>query len=163
MLKKHLVRLVREGKKRQTIRLWARPVVRVGQISYTPGLGRMKITAVDQLANLSALTEADARADGFESLAALKAEIRKIYGGQSQIGSRAIFRIKFEWPIDEAGRKLVILSPSVAQPARAEVRRPQRSVAGGKREVAAKRRTSGMTAGQREMLRDFVVAKRPHR
>ncbi|HUO08553.1 MAG TPA: ASCH domain-containing protein [Phycisphaerae bacterium] len=160
LLKRHLVELVRRGKKRQTIRLWSRPVVRVGQISYTPGLGRMKITAVDQLANLNALTEADAQADGFDTLAALKAEIRKIYGGASQIGGRAIFRIKFEWPIDEAGRKLVMESKGRGGES-ANGRKPCPSPA---RPLAVSpARGRGMSRAQREMLRDFVVAKRPHR
>ena len=63
LLKRHLVALVRAGKKRQTIRLWSRPLLRTGQISFTPGLGKMLITAVDQLESLKDLTEADALAD----------------------------------------------------------------------------------------------------
>src|SRR5205823_3134673 len=80
LLKKHLVALVRAGKKRQTIRLWTKANLRPGQISYTPGLGKMKITAVDQLHSLQELTHADAIADGFDSLPQLLAEIRRIYG-----------------------------------------------------------------------------------
>jgi len=155
LLKRHLVELVRRGKKRQTIRLWSKALLRVGQISYTPGLGKMKITAVDQLPSLSALTEADALADGFDSLAALRAEIRKIYGTASQIGGRAIFRIKFDWPIDEAGRKLAIAAPA---------QRIERSAI-SKNVTAVQRprgKSSGMTARQREMLRVFVVARVPH-
>jgi hypothetical protein len=106
LLKRHLVDLVRRGKKRQTIRLWSRPLLRPGQVSYTPGLGRMKITAVDVLPTLRALTEADARADGFSSLSQLRREIARIYG--SEIRGRTIFRIRFEWPIDAEGEKLVV-------------------------------------------------------
>src|SRR3954462_8724112 len=100
LLKKHLVALVRAGKKRQTIRLWTRANLRAGQISYTPGLGKMKITAIDQLASLSDLTEADAKADGFDSLGELLAEIRRIYG-KSIPKDRKVFRIKFDWPAEK--------------------------------------------------------------
>src|SRR3954465_14621531 len=113
LLKRHLVDLVRRGKKRQTIRLWTKPLLRTGQISYTPGLGKMKITAIDQLPSLRHLTEADARADGFNSLKELLAEIYRIYG-KSIPANRNIYRIQFEWPIDPAGEKLVTHAPPPA-------------------------------------------------
>jgi hypothetical protein len=152
LLKRHLVDLVRAGKKRQTIRLWSRAMLSAGQISYTPGLGRMKITAVDVLPSLGALTEADARADGFDSLAALLDEIRRIYGDKPL--GRTIFRIKFEWPIDEAGKKLVLAPASSADPAK----RMQSRVS----EAAPSRSMkSSMTPAQRRALRTFVLAHAP--
>ena len=178
LLKRHLVELVRRGKKRQTIRLWSKPLLRVGQISYTPGLGKMKITAIDQLPTLSALTEADARADGFDSLAALKTEIKKIYGPDvSRIlktahAPRRIYRIKFDWPIDDAGRKLILAEPPPTKPAPRvsnsvikPIARPlpaTTSRAPASRPMTARRRSTGMTAKQRELLRAYVVAKHPH-
>src|SRR5438874_1869002 len=107
LLKRHLVELVRLGKKRQTIRLWSRPLLRAGQISYTPGLGKMKITAVDKLPSLAALTPADALADGFPSLPALLAEIHRIYG-PTPPPNRHVYRIQFSWPIDAAGKTLTL-------------------------------------------------------
>jgi hypothetical protein len=147
LFKKYLVQLVRSGKKRQTIRLWTSPRLRAGQISYTPGLGRMKITAVDILPSLAALTEADARDDGFESLAGLLAEIRAIYGERP--AGRTIYRIRFEWPIDEAGEKLVLAAPDkVAKPPATTTAVPRTT-------------TPGMTSSQRQTLRSFIVKQDP--
>jgi hypothetical protein len=97
LLKKHLVRLVREGKKRQTLRFWSRPVVAEGQISFTPGLGKMLITKVEVVQNLDELTDADAQADGFSNLAELLAELRRIYPSLPPAGKK-LYRIAFEWP-----------------------------------------------------------------
>jgi hypothetical protein len=147
LLKRHLVDLVRTGKKRQTIRLWSRAMLHAGQISYTPGLGRMKITGVDILPTLAALTEADARADGFDSLAALLDEIRRIYGDAPQ--GRTIFRIQFDWPIDEAGRKLAIAPAAVARKN------------GSVRSTRPAPPKSSMTVAQRGKLRAFILAHAP--
>jgi len=100
LFKRHLVELVRQGKKRQTIRLWTKSMLKPGQISYTPGLGKMLITQVDELPSLKALTEADARADGFANLQGLLAEIHKIYGREIP-KNRLILRIAFQWPVEE--------------------------------------------------------------
>jgi hypothetical protein len=179
LLKRHLVQLVREGRKRQTVRLWTRAAVRAGQISFTPGLGRMKILAVDVLPSLDALTEEDARADGFETLRDLRAEIRKIYGplGKGGVKGRTLFRIKFEWPIDAAGEELVIAPASGPAPAPAPV---VASKSGRVSKVAAhrsashpgtsrvaapagvgSRRAAAMSAVQRKKLRDFIIQNGP--
>ncbi len=100
LLKKHLVKLVREGKKRQTLRFWTRPIVSVGQVSFTPGLGRMLITGVDIINDISELTDADAQADGFNNLAELIAELRRIYPSIPPEGKK-LYRIAFQWPIGE--------------------------------------------------------------
>jgi hypothetical protein len=164
LLKKHLVALVRAGKKRQTIRLWTRANLRAGQISYTPGLGRMKITAVDQLASLRDLTEADAKADGFDSLAELLAEIRRIYGKVIP-KDRKVFRIQFDWPIDKpapapavparAGVSRVSKLPGISQINRPAVTKP----AAGK--TAKGNRSRAMTAGQRKTLQSFILSRAP--
>ena len=179
LLKRHLVELVRRGKKRQTIRLWSKPLLRVGQISYTPGLGKMKITAIDQLPSLNALTEADAKADGFDSLAALKAEIKKIYGPDiSRILNaprpttppRRIYRIQFDWPIDDAGKKLILRDAPAPKPAPRATHstiKPPAPPAPPKlptpQNTRTARRSTRMTARQQQLLREFVVAKHPHR
>ncbi|NNM85789.1 MAG: ASCH domain-containing protein [Phycisphaerales bacterium] len=97
LLKKHLVDLVKAGKKRQTIRFWSHAIVKPGQVSFTPGLGRMKILSIEELSGLHALDEADAQADGFESLAELLAELKRNYPVVPP--GKRLFRIKFQWPI----------------------------------------------------------------
>ena len=109
LLKRHLIALVRAGKKRQTIRFWSRPRVRVGQLAYTPGLGRLRIDTVDTLPSLAALTAADARADGFPTRKALLAEITRIYGPAVAPG-KTLYRIGFTWPPPE--------TPPVVEPHR---------------------------------------------
>ena len=100
LLKKHLVELVRAGKKRQTVRFWSRPIVRVGQISFTPGLGKMLITRVEELTGFDQLTHADALADGFPTRDELLAELKRHYP-QTPPGKR-LYRVVFEWPLKMA-------------------------------------------------------------
>jgi hypothetical protein len=123
LLKRHLVELVRAGNKRQTIRIWARQLVSPGQISFAPGLGRLRITAVDVLPSLEALTEADAVDDGFATRAELLAEIGRIYSPAEVARGRkrdkptrrdrkdpgrrrTVYRVKFEWPVAEGAEEV---------------------------------------------------------
>ncbi|MGC8559548.1 MAG: ASCH domain-containing protein [Phycisphaerae bacterium] len=105
MLKKHLVDLVRDGKKRQTLRFWTRPIVSEGQVSYTPGLGRMLIKRIDLIRDISELTEIDAQADGFRDLPELLAELHRIYPVIPPVGKK-LYRIIFEWPVPDSHAKL---------------------------------------------------------
>ncbi|HVX83697.1 MAG TPA: ASCH domain-containing protein [Phycisphaerae bacterium] len=163
LLKRHLVTLVREGKKRQTIRLWTRPLLRPGQISYTPGLGRMLITAVDILPSLEALTEADARADGFASLRELRGEITRIYG--PRVKGRTIYRIRFDWPIDAAGAALVLESAAASATASRPAARSSRIQKIPSHSAASRkpRRQTRMTPVQRQTLRRFILENVPPR
>ena len=105
LLKKHLVDLVREGKKRQTLRFWTRPIVSEGKVSYTPGLGRMLIKRIDLIRDISELTETDAQADGFRDLPELLAELHRIYPVIPPAGKK-LYRIIFEWPVPDNHVKL---------------------------------------------------------
>ena len=68
--------------------------MRAGQRSYIPGAGYIRVTAVNEV-QLADLTDADARPDGFETAAALRAEIALLYPAQLAAGHRA-YRIVFE-------------------------------------------------------------------
>jgi hypothetical protein len=154
LLKRHLVELVRAGRKRQTIRLWSRPLVRPGQITFAPGLGRLLITAVDQLPSLDALTDADARDDGFASKAALLEEIRRIYAtphavskpkrhpSRPQTPARAVYRVRFQWPLPDAAQ--TARTPASSKPARPK-KRP------------------GMSKAQRQKLHAYILIHKPRR
>jgi len=85
---------IRRGTKTQTIRLWKHRMMRSGQRSYIPGVGPIRITVVEQV-DLDALTDADAVPDGFATAAALRRELRTIYGQQLKDGHQA-YRIVFE-------------------------------------------------------------------
>ena len=98
LLKKKFLDLVRRGEKRQTIRLWPKRRLRVGQREFIPGLGRIRITAFERVTP-DDLTEEDARLDGFASREALLAELRALYG--SRLDGAPCFRIRFSYPLEE--------------------------------------------------------------
>jgi hypothetical protein len=93
LFKKKFLDAIRQGSKTQTVRLWKWRKMKPGQRSYIPGAGCIRIDAVDEVA-LVALTDEDARLDGFESAAALRHEIEQLYPQQLAAGYRA-FRIRF--------------------------------------------------------------------
>ena len=94
LFKKKFLEAIRRGEKTQTIRLWRHCRLRSGQRSYIPGIGYIRITQV-QPVELDQLTDADARPDGFDSIADLRAEIDQLYADQLADGYKA-YRIVFE-------------------------------------------------------------------
>ncbi|MGC8623696.1 MAG: ASCH domain-containing protein [Phycisphaerae bacterium] len=188
LLKKHLVALVRAGKKRQTIRYWTRPIVFPGQISFTPGLGKMKILRVEELPGYQALTLDDALADGFTSLAELLAELQRNYP-QVPPGKR-LYRVVFQWPValSEIKAPAVVLAEGAAvrmvDQATENKKLTEKSavlalspkcdsaVALSGNESTAKADShdqvetspaGGMPRWQKEQLRDWVMAQSPNR
>jgi hypothetical protein len=94
LFKKKFLPAIRSGAKTQTIRLWKFRHMRAGQRSYIPGVGPIRITAVEPV-EIDELTDEDAIPDGFASAVALRRELRKIYGEKLAAGHKA-FRIAFE-------------------------------------------------------------------
>jgi hypothetical protein len=94
--KKPLQDAIRDGRKRTTIRRWRAlsPGVRAGQRVYSPGLGWLTIEGVEPV-DLDALADADARADGFDTAAALRDVLRSLYPHHAADGKRW-FRVTFE-------------------------------------------------------------------
>ncbi|MBE3132938.1 MAG: ASCH domain-containing protein [Acidobacteria bacterium] len=97
LFKKKFLELIASGAKRQTVRVWPKRRLRPGQREFVPGLGRVRITGFDRVDPL-ALTEADARLDGFDSREALLAELRDLYG--ERLAAVPCFRISFSYPAD---------------------------------------------------------------
>ncbi|MEN6406820.1 MAG: ASCH domain-containing protein [Thermoguttaceae bacterium] len=93
LFKKKFLPAILAGQKTQTIRLWKTRRMRAGQRSYIPGVGPIRITAVDPV-ELSELTDADARPDGFDSIEQLRDEIARLYPEQIAAGYRA-YRVVF--------------------------------------------------------------------
>ncbi len=93
LFKKKFLAAIRGGEKTQTIRLWKHRRMRAGQRSYIPGVGPIRLTAVEEV-DLDGLTDADARPDGFDSAAELRAEIARLYPQQLAAGYRA-YRVAF--------------------------------------------------------------------
>jgi hypothetical protein len=93
LFKKKFLDDIRRGTKTQTIRLWKHRMMRSGQRSYIPGVGPIRIMAVEQV-DVDALTDADAIPDGFPTAAALKKELRTLYGDRLRNGQQA-YRVVF--------------------------------------------------------------------
>jgi hypothetical protein len=93
LFKKKFLDLIRTGQKTQTVRLWEHCRIRAGQRSYIPGVGYIRITAVDQV-ELADLTDVDANRDGFASAVALQDELSTLYAAEIAAGFRA-FRVTF--------------------------------------------------------------------
>jgi hypothetical protein len=94
LFKKRFLPAIREGAKTQTIRMWKYARMRAGQRSYTPGVGYIRITAVEPV-RLEDLTDEDARRDGFATATALRDELAQLYP-EHQADDCGLYRVVFE-------------------------------------------------------------------
>ncbi|MEN0111131.1 MAG: ASCH domain-containing protein [Planctomycetota bacterium] len=94
LFKRKFLDAIRRGEKTQTIRLWKHRMMRAGQLSHIPGVGRVRITQVDTV-EIDTLTDEDARPDGFATADDLRRELRSIYADRLNAGYQA-FRVRFE-------------------------------------------------------------------
>lgn len=99
LFKRKFLDAIRSGEKTQTIRLWKHRMMRDGQRSYTPGVGRMRIDRVEAV-EIEQLTDADALPDGFPDAESLRRELREIYGEKLEAGYQA-FRVVFHPEAEE--------------------------------------------------------------
>jgi hypothetical protein len=84
---------IRAGTKRSTIRRWDRPPVKPGTTAYSPGLGWLAIEMVAPV-NLDALSDDDARMDGFDNAIAMRDGLRLLYPDHASDG-KGWFRVMF--------------------------------------------------------------------
>lgn len=105
--KKKFYEAIRSGQKTQTIRLWKFRQVKPGQKSLIPGVGPIEIDAVEEVF-LENLTDEDAKPDGFETVAALRAELEAIYGPSL---SGKLFRVRFHLLEEKSPSKPLQLHP----------------------------------------------------
>jgi hypothetical protein len=91
--KKQFFDAIRDGRKTTTVRRWKSCAISAGDRVFSPGLGWLRVSACDRV-ELGDLKEADARADGFESLKELHKVLRRLYPKQSGDG-RKWYRIRF--------------------------------------------------------------------
>jgi hypothetical protein len=94
LFKRQFVESIRNGTKTTTLRRWKYARLHPGARALAPSVGWLKILACQQIQQAD-LTEADARADGFESLQKLLKTLREIYPNQDHDG-RHWYRIEFE-------------------------------------------------------------------
>lgn len=85
--KKQLQTAIREGRKSTTLRRWDKPRVCVGRRAYAVGVGWLNVFSVEPVAP-DQMTDADARADGFDSRDALLAALAALYPDAGEDGKR---------------------------------------------------------------------------
>ncbi len=95
LFKKRFLAAIRQGRKRQTIRLWPYRRMRTGQRSYIPGVGPVRITRVEPI-QLEQLTHQDAVADGFDSVEELRQALEEIYQQTPADKPYQAYRVCFE-------------------------------------------------------------------
>ena len=103
LFKKKFLPAIRAREKTQTIRLWKHRMMKAGQRSYIPGVGYIRIDAVDQV-EIAQLTDADAIPDGFPTADALRAELDALYGEKIAAGYQA-YRVVFHISDDQQPTK----------------------------------------------------------
>ena len=105
LMKKEFFDAIRRGDKTTTVRLWRHRRVRPGAVHTVPGLGKVRIEDVQTVA-LAELTESDAAADGFASLADLRAALARMYpeaeldapAGAADADGRKLYLVHFTFP-----------------------------------------------------------------
>ncbi len=104
---------IRAGTKRTTLRRWKSPRVKPGGRAYALGVGWLRVGAVE-VVELSALREADARADGLASIKEMTDALAAIYPDQAGDGKRW-YRVEFEWEGDGEAPNLKFQTPDRRQ------------------------------------------------
>ena len=95
-MKKVFFDAVRSERKTTTVRYWRRQMVRPGEIHTVPGLGRVRIEAVEEV-ELPSLTDSAAADDGFASADELRAALEEMYPGLAGGGEtgRRLYVVRF--------------------------------------------------------------------
>jgi hypothetical protein len=99
LFKKAFHEAIVAGTKTATLRFWKHRRVRPGSVHFVPRLGRLRILSVEP-ADVDALDDADAKADGFADVTALRAALDAMYPPAERDG-RTLYRVTFEF-IDRA-------------------------------------------------------------
>ncbi|MGA3066556.1 MAG: ASCH domain-containing protein [Tepidisphaeraceae bacterium] len=103
LFKRQFFDAIRSGVKTTTLRRWKSCALYPGCRATTPGLGVLKIVDCRRV-ELEGLREADARADGFGSLAELREVLRRLYPDQKGDGKHW-YKITFALASEAAGKK----------------------------------------------------------
>lgn len=93
LMKKVFFEAIRSGEKTTTLRYWQRRMVRPGSLHTVPGLGKVHIDECGPV-EFRDLTNADAKADGFKSLRALKTALADLYPPEYRQG-RKLYIVRF--------------------------------------------------------------------
>jgi len=93
LMRKVFFEAIRSGVKTTTLRYWRRRMVKPGSLQRIPGLGKVRI---DEAAcvEIGDLTDADAQADGFIDLKALRTALHDLYPPARRKG-RKLYLVRF--------------------------------------------------------------------
>jgi hypothetical protein len=92
-MKKVFFDAIRRSAKRTTLRYWRSCRIKAPSVHTIPGLGRARIESV-QPVELRDLTDADAQADGFANLRALRRALHALYPPEQRQG-RTLYMVRF--------------------------------------------------------------------
>jgi hypothetical protein len=95
LMKKCYFDAIRSGRKTTTLRYWQRARIRAGSVHRVPGLGRLRIRAVEPVKRAELRAE-DARADGFPDLPSLWEALERLYPPSARKG-RTLYLVRFEF------------------------------------------------------------------
>ncbi len=98
LMKKVFFEAIRSGEKTTTLRYWLRRMVRPGSLHTVPGLGKVHIDEARPV-EFGDLTDADAKADGFADLQALKAALHDLYSPECR-QRRKLYLVRFTFDND---------------------------------------------------------------
>jgi hypothetical protein len=103
LMKKAFFDAIRRGAKRTTLRYWRSCRIKAPSVHTIPGLGSVRIESVQPL-DLRDLTDADAQADGFENLRALRRALRALYPPEQREG-RTLYLVRFTLVSGDGSRR----------------------------------------------------------
>jgi hypothetical protein len=93
LMKKQFFDAIRTGQKTTTLRYWRRRMVAPGSVHRVRGLGRVQIDSVAEVAAAD-LTDANAQADGFDTLAQLTETLDTLYPPADR-QDRRLYKVSF--------------------------------------------------------------------
>lgn len=95
LMKKEYFEAIRDGSKTTTLRYWRGQLVRADTTQTIGGLGKVRIESIGQV-EMPDLTDADARADGYENLAQLRQALGRLYPPEKRKG-RSLYLVRFTY------------------------------------------------------------------
>jgi hypothetical protein len=98
LFRREFIDAILGGRKTTTLRRWKSRRVKAGTLAFSPNVGWLRIIACE-VVQLNDLREADAKADGFPSLAELLHKLSQIYPENGDDG-RAWYRVAFRFEKD---------------------------------------------------------------
>jgi len=114
LFKKEFFDAIRTGRKTTTLRRWKSRWLEGGSRVHSPGVGWLRIVSCDST-ELQKLTRADARADGFASLAQLHRTLKRLYPDQTGDGKQW-YRVVFQ--LESNGQPIAPAADAKPQPPR---------------------------------------------